>query len=249
MSRAPLIVGNWKMHKSGAEAAQFVLSLAPRIQPGKRRVYLAPAFTAIEAAANAARDTGIQVGAQNMHDAEESAVTGEISLCMLKAAGAQFVILGHSERRRFLSETDAFIHRKVLRALEGGLMPILCVGELFQEREEGRHEEVLRGQLGACLQGLSAQQVRLVAIAYEPVWAIGTGKTASPAIAQAMHRSLRSYLEENWGQDCASSACLLYGGSVSPDNVAVLMQQTDIDGVLVGGASLDVDTFIKIVNF
>jgi triosephosphate isomerase len=249
MSRAPLIVGNWKMHKSGSEAAQFILSLSSQIQPRQRRVCLAPAFTAIEAAVSAARGTGIQVGAQNAHDAEAGAFTGEVSLRMLKAAGAQFVILGHSERRQILGETDAFIHRKVLRALEEGVMPILCVGELSQEREAGHHEEVLKRQLSACLQDLSAQQVHLIAIAYEPVWAIGTGKTASPAIAQAMHRLIRSYLESNWGRECAESVCLLYGGSVSPDNVASLMQQTDIDGVLVGGASLDVDTFIKIVNF
>lgn len=249
MSRAPLIVGNWKMHKSGSEAARFILSLSSQMQSRQRRVCLAPAFTAIEAAACAAQGTGIQVGAQNVHDAEAGAFTGEVSLGMLKAAGAQFVILGHSERRQLLGETDAFIHRKVLRALEGEVMPILCVGELSQEREAGHHEAVLRRQLGACLQGLSTQQVRLVTIAYEPIWAIGTGKTASPAIAQAMHRSIRSYLEDNWGGACAESVCLLYGGSVSPDNVASLMQQTDIDGVLVGGASLDVDTFIKIVNF
>lgn len=249
MSRAPLVVGNWKMHKSGAEAAQFIFSLASELPSGVTRVCLAPAFTAIEAAASAAQGTGIQVGAQNGHDALEGAFTGEVSMRMLKAIGAEFVILGHSERRHQGGETNAFIHRKVVRSLEEGIWPILCIGELLQERESNHHEEVLRHQLDACLQGLTDSQVRRVVIAYEPVWAIGTGKTATPDLAQAMHRLIRCHLAEKWGKACATAVSLLYGGSVNPANVASLMEQIDIDGVLVGGASLDVDTFIKIVNF
>jgi triosephosphate isomerase len=244
MNRIPCIVGNWKMYKTGAEARTFVAALAPEISATKRRVMLAVPFTAIEAA----KGTKIAIGAQNMHDQVEGAFTGEISARMLKASGATFVLLGHSERRQYFLETNPFIHRKLMRALHEGLTPILCIGELLQERESGNHEKVLKLQLEECLQGLNAAQAAQVIIAYEPVWAIGTGKTATPEIAEGVHRFIRHWLGERFGKETSEKISLLYGGSVKPDNIAALMQQPDIDGVLVGGASLDVKSFAQIIN-
>ncbi len=206
-------------------------------------------FTAIEAGVEAAKGTKISIGAQNMHDQMEGAFTGEISARMLKASGASYVILGHSERRQYFKETNAFIHRKLALALKEGLTPILCIGELADERESGKYGDVLKTQLDECLQNLNAPQVEKVVLAYEPVWAIGTGKTATPEIAQGVHRFIRNWVEEKYSIGCAERICLIYGGSVKPDNIASLMQQTDIDGVLVGGASLDVESFAKIVNY
>jgi triosephosphate isomerase (TIM) len=245
MSRVPLIIGNWKMHKTDAEARAFVFALSAQIASTERRTFIAAPFIAIAGAAEAAQGTRICVGAQNMHDQEAGAYTGEISASMLKSSGASFVLLGHSERRQYFHETNSFIHRKILRALQEGLIPILCVGE----SEGGECERVLKTQLEECLQGLSAEQVSHCIIAYEPIWAIGTGKAATPELAQTVHRFIRLWLEEGFGRECAQRICLLYGGSVSPGNIAALMQQTDIDGVLVGGASLDVKSLAQIVNY
>jgi triosephosphate isomerase (TIM) len=249
MNRIPLIAGNWKMFKTTAEARAFISALSQEIASTERRVFLATPFTAIEGAVDAAKGTRISIGAQNMHDQIEGAYTGEISARMLKGCGASFVLLGHSERRHYFAETNAFIHSKVLRALQEGLTPVLCVGELAHERESGSHETVLKDQLVECLAGLTAEQAAEMVIAYEPVWAIGTGKTATPEIAQEVHLFIRQWLEERFGRECAMKMCLLYGGSVKPDNIASLMQQTDIDGVLVGGAALDVKSFAQIVNY
>ncbi|MBS0604063.1 MAG: triose-phosphate isomerase [Verrucomicrobia bacterium] len=249
MNRIPLIAGNWKMYKTSADARAFVSALSEEIAATERRVFLAVPFTAIEGASDSAKGTRISIGGQNMHDEPEGAFTGEISGRMLKGSGASFVILGHSERRQYFAETDSFIHRKLMRALQEGLTPVLCVGELPHERDSGEHEKVLNLQLEECLQGITSAQASEIVIAYEPVWAIGTGKTATPEIAQAVHRFIRGWLESRFGLNCAEKMCLLYGGSVKPDNISMLMQQTDIDGVLVGGASLDVKTFAQIVNY
>jgi triosephosphate isomerase len=249
MHRIPLIAGNWKMYKTTAEAREYISALSEETASTQRRIFLAVPFTAIEGAVDAAKGTKISIGAQNMHDQVEGAYTGEVSVRMLKASGTSFVILGHSERRQLFAETNAFIHRKLLRALQEGLTPILCIGELFHERESGEYLNILKFQLEECLYGLNASQVAQVIIAYEPVWAIGTGKTATPEIAQAVHSFIRSWVEERHGVECAGQVCLIYGGSVKPDNIASLMQQTDIDGVLAGGASLDVKSFAQIANY
>jgi triosephosphate isomerase len=249
MRRAPLIVGNWKMYKTAAEAREFVTVLSEATALAQRRIFLAASFTAIEASVEAAKGTKICIGGQNMHDRPEGAYTGEVSAQMLKASGASFVILGHSERRQYFSETNGFIHRKLLLALKQGLTPILCIGELAHEREKGEHLKALKLQLEECLHALNSSQITEVIIAYEPIWAVGTGKTATPEIAQTIHRVIRNWVEERYDIDCARQICLIYGGSVKPDNIASLMQQTDIDGVLVGGASLEVDSFAQIVNY
>jgi triosephosphate isomerase len=249
MSRVPFIAGNWKMHKTTVEARTFISTLSKEIASTERRVALAVPFTAIEGAVQAAKGTRIIIGGQNMHDQPEGAYTGEISAGMLKSSGATFVILGHSERRQYFIETDSFIHRKLIKALQEGLKPILCIGELPHERKSGDHEKILKLQLEEAFTGVPPLQAVDVIIAYEPVWAIGTGETATPQIAQTTHRYIRNWIEARFGLDVSERMCLIYGGSVKPDNITPLMQQTDIDGVLVGGASLDVKSFAKIVNY
>ncbi len=249
MNRIPLIAGNWKMYKTAAEARAFMAALVPEIAATERRVFIAPPFPAIETAAEAAKGTRIWIGGQNMHDHAEGAYTGEVSARMLTACGARFVILGHSERRQYFSESNAFIRCKIFSALQEGLTPILCVGERLEDREKGDHMGVLRRQLEDCLLGISTSHAADIVIAYEPVWAIGTGRTATPEMAQEVHRFIREYLAERFGREASEKMCLLYGGSVRPDNIAALMQQTDIDGALVGGASLDAKTFAQIVNY
>jgi triosephosphate isomerase len=226
-----LIVGNWKMHKTAHEAAQYVHAL------GDVPALLAVPFTAIAAAAQIAHGTKLQVGAQNMHEASQGAYTGEISGIMLKEAGASFVLLGHSERRSLFGETDAKLHQKIFRALEAGLLPILCVGETLEEREQGREEEVLKRQLQTALQGIDPHQV---IVAYEPIWAIGTGKSASVEMIEAAHRVCRSIV--------GKGGRILYGGSVRLDNVAELVRSSEIDGILVGAASLDPAIFKQIIE-
>lgn len=249
MNRVPLIAGNWKMYKTTFEARKFISDLSKEIGATMRRVFLAVPFTAIEGSVDAAQGTRISIGGQNMHDEPEGAFTGEVSARMLKASGAEFVILGHSERRQNFIETDSFIHRKLVRALQEGLTPILCIGELPHERESGDYEKIIKLQLEEAFQGVTQSQAAQIVVAYEPIWAIGTGKTATPQIAQTMHRFIRNWLESRFGVDVSEKICLLYGGSVKPDNIASLMEQTDIDGVLVGGASLDVKSFAQIVNY
>jgi triosephosphate isomerase len=249
MNRTPLIVGNWKMYKTGQEAREFVRALSFAHVSTEKRVFLSVPFTAIEHAVQAALGTSIVIGAQNMHDCADGAFTGEVSARMLKAAGAQFVILGHSERRVLFKETNAFINRKLHRALEEGLTPILCVGESLNEREQNVTERVLNTQLKECLEGLNAHGIGKLIIAYEPVWAIGTGKTATPGMAQEAHHGIRLFIENSFGKKTAEGLCLLYGGSVKPDNIAHLMQESDIDGALVGGASLDAALFAQIINY
>ncbi len=249
MNRIPLIAGNWKMYKTTVEAQAFIAALSPMISSKERNVFLAVPFTSIEGAVKASQGTSICIGAQNMHDQKDGAFTGEISGRMLKSSGAAFVILGHSERRQYFSETNSFIHSKLLSALQEGLIPILCVGEHLSHRECGEHEKVLELQLEECLQEISVETASKIVIAYEPVWAIGTGKTATCDVAQAAHGFIRQWLEKRFGKECAAKMSIIYGGSVKPDNISSLMQQNDIDGVLVGGAALDPASFAQIINY
>lgn len=234
------------MYKTAREATDYIESLNPKIAKCKANILLAVPYTSIASASRYAKDTSIVIGAQNMNDAREGAFTGEIAGLMLKEAGASFVILGHSERRHVFGETDAFIHGKVLRALQDDLIPILCVGETLKEREAEKTEAVLKKQLETALEGVPKEDSENVIIAYEPVWAIGTGKTATPKMAQEAHAFCRECLSEVFGKRKAATISILYGGSVKPDNAAQLVAQKDIDGVLVGGASLDPETFAKI---
>lgn len=235
-----MIIGNWKMYKTGKEAAEFIRVLVSLIKDTSAQAFLAVPFTALEASVHAAAGSKVVIGAQNMHDAEEGAFTGEISATMLRSIGAQFVILGHSERRELFKESDAFINRKVKSALKMGLKPILCIGETAQQRESNHIAAVLQAQLKNSLDGLSENELKEVVVAYEPIWAIGTGKTATPEIAQETHRLIRHYLPK--------TIPILYGGSVKPENSVSLLAQPDINGALVGGASLNVESFAKIVT-
>jgi triosephosphate isomerase len=250
LQRKPIIVANWKMHKSIASSIEFVHALAPKITVPSTQVFIAPSFTALHAVAAAAKPyPAITVGAQNMYAAAEGAYTGEVSGIQLVDAGAQFVILGHSERRKLCKETDQFINEKVKIALLSKLIPILCVGESFDERKAGKSEEVVGEQLKKCLNDITSVQGRGTIIAYEPVWAIGTNCAATPPMVQEMHQFCRDWLIRHWGDEAANKVHLIYGGSVKPDNALSLMQQKDVDGLLVGGASLAVESFSEIVNF
>ena len=244
MSR--FIVGNWKMYKTTREAVQYIEELAPLVQGASAHLFLAVPYTSIGSAAQCAKQTNLQIGAQNMHDAREGAFTGEISSLMLKDAGASFVLLGHSERRRLFHESEAMIQKKVARALQDDLRPILCVGEALEERE--RVKEVLERQLLSALEGVPLEEAAKIFLAYEPVWAIGTGQAATPEIAGEAHSYLRSLLTRLLGKKIGNHIPILYGGSVTPDSSHRLMQQADIDGLLVGGASLDPKTFAAIVQ-
>jgi triosephosphate isomerase len=248
--RMPLIAGNWKMYKTVAEAVELVESLLAGVsEVSEREVLICPPFTALYPLAPLLADSPIQLGAQNMYTASQGAFTGEIAPPMLLELGCRYVILGHSERRQIFGEDDTLINAKVRAALEFGLRPILCVGETKPQRDAGLAEETTLGQLRAGLGGLASEQLADVVIAYEPVWAIGTGDTATPADAQAMHAAIRGALAEHYGHEQAASVRILYGGSVKPDNVDLLMSQEDIDGALVGGASLQAESFLRIVQF
>ncbi len=236
MSRRPFVAGNWKMHKTAPEAAAFVRAFAGKVPEGVD-VAVCPPFTALAAAVEAARRTEVAVYAQNMHQAEKGAFTGEVSAGMLLDAGVDGVLIGHSERRQFFGETDEGVNEKALRAHAAGLRVILAVGETAEEREAALTEIVLERQVRAGLDGLSAKQVAATTIAYEPVWAIGTGLTATPEIAQAAHAFIRGLVEGAHG--VAERVRIQYGGSVKPDNAAELFARPDIDGGLIGGASLD----------
>ncbi len=249
MNKIPLIVANWKMYKTSAEAYTFIQALIQQDLSSKRQIFITPAFTAIASAVEAAKGSQVVIGAQTMHEKLEGAFTGEISARMIKELGAAFVILGHSERRQYCAETDVSINKKIHLALQENLIPILCIGESLQERENNNQNKILREQLEICLKDLSQLQASQVILAYEPIWAIGTGKTATAHMAQETHLIIRLFLKERFGLECSQKIRILYGGSVNPSNIAALMEQTDIDGVLVGGASLDLCTFINIVNF
>lgn len=246
MARKLYVVGNWKMYKTAREATDYVEELLPLIEGCKANIYLAVPFTSIARASHFAKETPITIGAQNMNDAREGAFTGEIAGLMLKEAGAAFVLLGHSERRQVFGETNEFIHSKLIRALQEDIQPLLCIGETARERDDNRTEEVLRVQIESALAGVPKEEVSRIILAYEPVWAIGTGRAATPKQAQKEHAFCRLVLEEIFGKRAANGISILYGGSVKPDNAAELIAQRDIDGVLVGGASLDAASFAAI---
>ncbi len=245
--RRPLIAGNWKMNLDHAAA----LDLARGVADGASRVsqvdlVLCPPAVYLAAVGAVVRGSSVGLGAQNMHYEASGAFTGELSASMLLDVGCQYVILGHSERRQFFGETDELINKKTLAALAAGLTPIVCVGELLAEREAGRTAAVIRSQFAGSLAGLSPEQMAKVVIAYEPVWAIGTGKVATPEQAEEVHRDLRKLISDRYNTQLAETVRIQYGGSVKPSNAAELLSQKDIDGALVGGASLKVDDFLGI---
>jgi triosephosphate isomerase (TIM) len=248
--RRPVIAGNWKMYKTIAEASAFIRDLRPLVAKADHcEVIVAPPFTALRAAADAARGSNIAVAGQDVHWDVEGAHTGDVSTRMLMDAGATHVIIGHSERRHDHGETDEEVNRKLKAALAAGLLPIFCVGETLEEREAGRTAEVLERQFTRGLLGLTAPEFSRIIMAYEPVWAIGTGRTATPEMAAESHAHLRKLAGARFGDVTADQARILYGGSVKPENIKGLMAQTEIDGALVGGASLNVDSFAAIVNY
>jgi len=249
-TRRPVIAGNWKMHKTQQEARDFFAAFKP-LAPAANdcEIVVAPPFTAIAACVEAARGSAIGIAGQDMYWANEGAFTGEISPRMLAEAGCRGVIIAHSERRQFFGETDESANRKVKAALAAGLTPILCVGETLAEREAGNTQRVLEKQFRGSLAALTGAEFSRIIMAYEPVWAIGTGRTATPEIAAEAHKFLRDLAAASFAAENAASLRILYGGSVKPENIKGLMAQTDIDGALVGGASLDARQFAAIVNY
>jgi len=248
--RRPVIAGNWKMFKTQGETRAFFEAFRPLVSASKHcDIIVAPPFTALAAAVEAARGSGIGIGAQKMHWEKEGAFTGEISARMLVEVGCTSVILGHSECRQYCGETDESVNRKTKAALESNLTPIVCVGETLAEREGNLTESVLKRQFEGGLAGLTDADFSRILVAYEPVWAIGTGRTATPEMAADAHRFIRGLASARFSPDGAAALRILYGGSVKPDNTKGLMAQAEIDGALVGGASLDPKSFATIVNF
>jgi len=246
--RRPYIAGNWKMNKTTTEAVSLAKEL---LETGsfKNKVMIAPPYTALDAVSGVIKNSGIILGAQNMSSEESGAHTGEISILMLKDLGVKTVILGHSERRHIYGETDEVINKKVKLALNHDLEVVLCIGETLEERESGKANEVVTNQLTKGLKGVTNSDLSRVTIAYEPVWAIGTGKTASPADANAIHQVVRNEVKNLYGEKEAEEIIIQYGGSVKPGNVNDLMSEENIDGALVGGAALKAETFIPIMNY
>ncbi|MDR2724748.1 MAG: triose-phosphate isomerase [Candidatus Adiutrix sp.] len=251
MSGKPLLAGNWKMFKTSRQAREFFQELLERLKPfpADREVAFGVPFTSLEAAVQAVAGTPVIIAAQNVHWEAEGAFTGEISAPMVAAAGAGAAIIGHSERRQLFGETGESVNKKIKAVLAAGLRPIVCLGETLEERESGRTYEVLAVQLDEALAGLGQAAPGALDLAYEPVWAIGTGRTATPEMAQEAHAFIRKWLAEKISPATAGATRLLYGGSVKPDNASQLMAQPDIDGALVGGASLTVDSFIQIIQY
>ena len=249
--RKPYIAGNWKMNMTPSAGAAFAADLAKAAKEAgcDVKMMIAPPFVTIPAVLEAVRGTGIIVAAQNMNDHKSGAYTGEVSPEMLKDLGVNTVILGHSERRSYYGESDEFINRKVLLAIEEGMDVVLCVGETLEERESGRLEAVLSSQLEGDLKDVKASDMARITIAYEPVWAIGTGKTATPEDADSAHAFIRGRIAEMYSSDIAQNLIIQYGGSVNASNVKALMAKENIDGALVGGASLSVEKFLPIITF
>lgn len=249
-NRTPIIAGNWKMFKTIAEASDFMAVILPLVADWRiAEIVIFPSFISLAKVRSMTDGTNIKVGAQNMHFEASGAFTGEVSASMLTELGIDDVILGHSERREYFAETDLQLAKKITTALDSGLRPILCVGETDSEREDGKTEEKIRRQLAGGLAQISTEQLPNIVIAYEPIWAIGTGKTATPQIAQQTNSLIRQAISEQFTAAAAGDVRILYGGSVKPDNIEELMAEDDIDGALVGGASLDPDGFARIVKF
>ncbi len=248
--RKPIIAGNWKMNKTSKEARDLAQKLIPLVSGvNNRDIVLAPPFTALPAVAEMIKGTEMALGAQNMSWEDKGAFTGEVSAEMLLDLGCKYVIIGHSERRQYFGETDETVNKKLRQALNKGLMPIVCVGETLKEREGGKANEVIERQVAGALKGITAAEMQKIVIAYEPVWAIGTGKTATPEQANEIHSFIRQKIKAAYGTETADSLRIQYGGSVTPENVSSLMAMPDIDGALVGGASLKPESFAALANF
>ncbi|MGA3033380.1 MAG: triose-phosphate isomerase [Terracidiphilus sp.] len=250
MSRKALIAANWKMYKTPAEAKAFVDAFLPLVAGHSRdEIALFPSPVLLPSVIPACKGSNVAVGAQNIHFAEEGAYTGETSVLQLIAVGGTHTLIGHSERRQYFAETDEIVNKKLHTALKHGIVPVVCIGEVLEEREAGKTATVLKTQLNGAFAGITPQAAGPIAIAYEPVWAIGTGRTATPEIAADAHGIIRAEVARLLGNDVAAAIRILYGGSVKPDNITNLMAQRDIDGALVGGASLKPDSFTAIVKY
>jgi triosephosphate isomerase len=248
--RKKIIAANWKMYKTVAQAQDFFRDFLPLVQDHDRdEIVVCPNYLAIDVAVHAAKGSRVAIGAQNMHWEKEGAYTGEVCASMLVAAGVTHVIIGHSERRQYFGETDDTVNLKLKSAIEAGLVPIVCVGEVLEEREAGLTDDVLRRQCLRAFNKVSAKKAAHLVVAYEPVWAIGTGKTATPELAADAHGIIRSEAAQSFGEEFANQLRILYGGSVKPDNAHALMTAEGIDGALVGGASLDPKSFSAIVHY
>ncbi len=249
MKRNFVIAGNWKMHKTNSEALQLANQIRMKtVGISRTRIIICPPFTALAPVYDVIKDSSIHLGAQNMHWEKEGAFTGEISAGMLKSTGADYVIIGHSERRQYFGETDETVNKKIKAALSNGLKTIVCVGETLEERESNITLKVVNRQIRGAFDGLTAEQMQSVIVAYEPVWAIGTGKTATPEQAQEVHGEIRNIISELFGASIAENLIIQYGGSVKPNNAESLLGQADIDGALVGGACLQADSFTEIIQ-
>lgn len=248
-NRTPIIAGNWKMHNTIAEAEALVSALAKAGNKNHAEIILAPSYTALAVAAHVAKGTELQIAAQDVHWEDKGAFTSAVSPVQAKDAGATLTLIGHSERRSVFGDTDEILNKKVAAAMRHGLKVIFCVGETLAEREAGKTLEVIENQLKNGLAGFSAEQLKGIIIAYEPVWAIGTGKTATPDQAQEVHAAIRAYLAKTYGDAFAQETRILYGGSVKDSNVDEIMAKPDVDGALVGGQSLIAEKFARIINF
>ena len=247
--RRKVIAGNWKMNMLPNEAMAFIEGLAPLVKNSEAEVILCVPYTDLFYSLLTAQDTNIKIGAQNMHWEESGAYTGEVSGKMLKSIGVEYVIIGHSERRQYFNETDETVNKKIKSAFANELKPIVCVGETLEQRETGKAEEIITGQTKIALDGLTEEQVESTIIAYEPIWAIGTGKTATAEDANNSIKAIRNEIAKNYGQNIADKVIIQYGGSVKASNAKELFSTSDIDGGLVGGASLKVEEFANIVNY
>ncbi|WP_311695574.1 triose-phosphate isomerase [Sneathia sanguinegens] len=246
--RKIIIAGNWKMNKTCTETREFFESLLPKIEGLSRNVVVGVPFTSLQEAVKLTKGSIVKIAAQNMNPNEKGAYTGEVSPLMLKDLGVEYVILGHSERRAYYHETNEFINEKVKSALKHDLRPILCIGEKLEDRENGTTTEVVKEQLVEGLKGVSKEDITKVVIAYEPIWAIGTGKTATPEIAQEVHSFIRNLLTSLYTKELAEEITVQYGGSMKPSNVVDLLKQKDIDGGLIGGASLEPESFVELIK-
>lgn len=248
--RRPILAGNWKMNMTATQARDLATKLIPLVSSVRDRdIVLAPTFTSLQTVAEAIKGTNMALAAQNLFWEDKGAFTGEISAEMLLDAGCKYVIIGHSERRQYFGETDETVNKKVRQALNKGLLPIVCVGELLAEREAGKANDVIDRQVTGALKGVTAAEMQKIVVAYEPVWAIGTGKTATPDQANEIHAFIRQKVKAMYNAEVAESLRIQYGGSVTPDNVSQLMAKPDIDGALVGGASLKPESFAALVTF
>jgi triosephosphate isomerase (TIM) len=249
--RRPVIAGNWKMYKLLSDAVQLVLDLKPKVVNVRHcDIVIAPPFTVLKVVNDRLEGSNIKTAGQSVADRPgQGAFTGEISAEMLRDVGCSYAIIGHSERRQYYQETDELVNKKIKASLGADLNAIVCVGESLAERDRGEMEKVVERQIEQGLAGLTGQDLSRILIAYEPIWAIGTGRTATPDIAAKMHRFIRDCLSEHWGEQTGNAMRILYGGSVKPENITILMSEPDIDGALVGGASLEAESFAQIVNY